>query len=187
MPLHHAIVPGQTVSDRFLQLGIVDFQYAAKYVQQLPYGRTSHHPDYMEVLTEKKGTCSTKHAILAVLAEELKLPVAFVIGIYRMSERNTPGVGAVLEKVDPSYIPEAHCYLKIEGRRYDFTREADSFESPFESLLYEEEIKPDQLGDYKVSLHRDFIHRWAKTEGLEMDLESLWEMREACIQALSSD
>jgi hypothetical protein len=47
----------------------------------------------MAVHTEGRGTCSTKHALLAELATEQRLPVALVLGIYLMNERNTPSGG----------------------------------------------------------------------------------------------
>jgi hypothetical protein len=40
-----------------------------------------------------------------------------MLGIYEMHERNTPGVGAVLEREGLSGIPEAHCYLVVNQRR----------------------------------------------------------------------
>ncbi len=40
-----------------------------------------------------------------------------------MTERNTPGVGAVLSKHGLAFVPEAHCYLTYEGIRIDVTRE----------------------------------------------------------------
>jgi len=52
----------------------------------------------MAVHTEGRGTCTTKHALLAELATEQRLPVALVLGIYLMNERNTPSVGSVLAR-----------------------------------------------------------------------------------------
>jgi hypothetical protein len=43
------------------------------------------------VLAEQRGTCSTKHALLRRLAIEQGLDIALVLGIYEMTERNTPG------------------------------------------------------------------------------------------------
>ena len=40
-----------------------------------------------------------------------------MLGIYEMSDRNTPGVGRVLTAHGLSYIPEAHCYLRCQGER----------------------------------------------------------------------
>jgi hypothetical protein len=100
-------------------------------------------------LREGKGTCSTKHALLAVLAHEQDLPVVLTLGIYVMHERNTPGVGAVLTRYGLASLPEAHCYLTYAGRRIDITRSGVESTEPMTQVLYEAPIRPEQIGDYK--------------------------------------
>jgi len=50
------------------------------------------------VLNERRGPCSTKHALLKALADEQGLPIRLMLGIYEMNARNTPGIGRVLEE-----------------------------------------------------------------------------------------
>jgi hypothetical protein len=88
----------------------------------------------MAVLTEGRSTCSTKHALLAELATEQHLPVALMLGIYLMSERNTPGVGSVLTRHGLAEIPEAHCYLMHDGVRIDVTRETTAPSEPIATV-----------------------------------------------------
>jgi hypothetical protein len=57
--------PGSTISAQFLFYGKRDYHAAASYVQSLPYSRNSERSDYGLVLAERRGTCSTKHALLA--------------------------------------------------------------------------------------------------------------------------
>src|SRR5215813_13450772 len=102
------------VSAEFLIRVVADFQAAGRYLYQLPYGRNTNRADYRLVLVENRGTCSTKHALLAELAREQGLPVVLTLGIYEMHERNTPGVGVVLDRYGLLYIPEAHCYLRYD-------------------------------------------------------------------------
>jgi hypothetical protein len=104
-----------------------------------------------------------------------------VLGIYEMDEGNTPGIGTVLERHGLRCVPEAHCYLEHEGARVDLTREGGGAEQ-IDDLLYEEEIEPRQIGDYKVRAHRGFVRRWAAGRGL--DPERAWRVREECIAAL---
>src|SRR5580692_6589030 len=82
------------ISDGFRQVGCNSYRSAARYLCELPYGRNSDRSDFRLVLPEGRGTCSTKHALLAALAIEQHLPVSLVIGIYDMTEENTPGVGS---------------------------------------------------------------------------------------------
>jgi hypothetical protein len=58
-----------------------------------------------------------------------------MVGLYEMSEANTPDVGPALGEL--SAIPEAHCYLMFEGRRFDFTGLTGGVASPFDSLIEE--------------------------------------------------
>jgi hypothetical protein len=53
----------------------------------------------------------------------------------KMSEDNTPGVGTMLNAASLTSIPEAHCYLSIEGERFDFTGLSADIASPFAALL----------------------------------------------------
>jgi hypothetical protein len=54
--------------------------------------------DILAVLNERRGPCSTKHALLKALADEQGLPIRLMLGIYEMNARNTPGIGRVLEE-----------------------------------------------------------------------------------------
>ncbi|HWO29322.1 MAG TPA: hypothetical protein VNO32_11045 [Candidatus Acidoferrum sp.] len=79
------------VTTAFLGIAKTDLRTAAQYVCGLPYGRNSDPSDPVIVLAEQRGTCSTKHALLRRLAIEQGLDIALVLGIYEMTERNTPG------------------------------------------------------------------------------------------------
>ena len=173
---------GRPLGRKFAALGLGGYREAARYVRSLPYGRNSDRADWRLVLAEGRGTCSTKHALLAELARENGRRVSLVLGVYEMDESNTPGVRAVLEKHDLPSVPEAHCYLAHRGTRVDVTREAGAAE-PIAGLLHAEEIEPDQIGAYKVEVHRGFVGRWAEERGL--DPERVWRVREECIAALA--
>src|SRR5436190_7674505 len=114
--------PAAPVTMAMLERRISDFRAAGRYLHTLPYGRTTNRADFRAVLHEGRDTCSTKHALLGVLAQEQALAVALTLGIYHMHERNTPGVGAVLARYGLVALPEAHCYLTYTGTRIDITR-----------------------------------------------------------------
>ena len=166
-------------------LNLDKFHLATNHVLHLPYRRNSSKEDLSLVLIEACGTCSTKHAALVQLALENDFQnLKLVLGIYQMNEANTSGVGKVLDVYQLNYVPEAHVYLKYEGNRIDITRTVESEASAFDVLLLEKEIQPNQIGSFKVNLHRDFLNQWRKEQGLEMSLEELWRIREDCIHAL---
>jgi hypothetical protein len=172
---------GGPVGREFVALGISSYREATRHVRSLPYGRNSDRSDWRLVLSEARGTCSTKHALLADLANENGRHVALVLGIYEMDELNTPGVGTVLKRHGIPRVPEAHCYLAHEGARVDLTGEGRGVER-IESFVHEEEIEPRQIGEYKVQAHREFVRRWAAERGL--DPGYVWRVREECIAAL---
>ena len=174
------------VSGEFRALGIDDYQAAARFIHQLPYGRNADRANFRLVLPERRGTCSTKHALLAALALEQRLPVHLTLGIYEMTERNTPGVGTVLSKHGLAFVPEAHCYLTYNGVRIDVTRDAVSPAEPITRFLHEETITPAQIGDYKVSMHRGWIRDWVARAMPHRNWEEIWKIREECIAALTA-
>jgi hypothetical protein len=175
---------GRPLGRRFAALGLEDYREAARHVRGLPYGRNSNRSDWLLVLEEGRGTCSTKHALLAELARENDWPISLVLGIYEMDGANTPGVGPVLHEHGLPCVPEAHCYLTHAGERVDLTRQLEGTEQ-IERFLHEEEISPRQIGGYKIRVHRDFVRKWAESLGL--DPESVWRARESCIAALSGE
>ena len=170
----------------FLALGIDDYRQAARFVYQLPYGRNANRADFRLVLPERCGTCSTKHALLAALAIEQRLPIHLTLGIYEMDERNTPGVGVVLDRNGLAFVPEAHCYLTYSGVRIDVTRESVQAGESIARFLHEETIAPEQIGEYKVALHQAWMRDWVAREMPHRDWRELWKIREDCIAALSA-
>ena len=174
-------------SAALLRLGCRSFRDAARYLHALPYGRNSDRADYRLVLPEGRGTCSTKHALLAALAVEHGLDVSLMVGIYSMCEANTPGVGAILAAAGLSGIPEAHCYLRYRGDRIDVTRADAASESAIDRFEPEWSIEPCQIGQHKVDLHRRHLESWlTRHREVTFTLDRLWKIREDCIAALGA-
>jgi hypothetical protein len=86
------------ISTAFLNLATADLRAAGRRVCELPYGRNGNPDDPLAVLTDQRGTCSTKHVLLRRLAIEQGIDLVLVLGIYEMNEHNTPGVGTVLKR-----------------------------------------------------------------------------------------
>ncbi len=176
------------VSFEFLNKGLRDFHAALDYVRDIPYGRTTNKKKLELVLTENRGTCSTKHAILTELASENGYPdIQLMVGIYKMCADNTVGVGKVLEEYGLDHVPEAHSYIVYQQRRYDFTRNIQSDKSPFDSLIEELPIRTDQISDFKNEYHRTYLTKWLKSHKLRgrWNVDKIWKVREDCIRELS--
>ncbi len=179
--------PAGEITAAFLSLGKPDLSAAARYVCELPYGRNSDPGNPLIVLQERRGTCSTKHALLRRLALEQGLNLSLFLGIYEMTERNTPGVGAVLQRYGLTCLPEAHCYLRSGETHIDLTRRSVDPREPITAFLHEEEITPTQIQHYKVGVHKNFLRKWiADNNALRgLSLEQVWKIREECIACLS--
>lgn len=164
-----------------------EFLELLKKVNALPYGRNSDRSDFQLVEIENRGTCSTKHAFLKDKASEMaNEEVDLVLCIFKMTAQNCPPIAEILKDYSLEYIPEAHCFLKMEGRNYDITfPNSDSLK--IENDLIEcQNIEPEQIGDYKLNYHKAFLIKWLVDSKMEMTFKEIWEIREACIKRLSN-
>ena len=155
------------------------------FVKQIPYGRNANRFDFSLVISENKGTCSSKHAFLKDFADKNNIPnVELIIGIYKMKESNTK-IGKILSENNIDYIPEAHCYLKVNNQRLDVTSEDADFEKIKDDILEEQSIQPFQVSDYKVEYHKEYLRKWIAETFLNHNFEEIWRIREKCIAQLS--
>jgi hypothetical protein len=115
------ITAGGRISRAFIELGITDLHKACRYVHELPYDYNSDRDDLMILFKEKKGTCTTKHAVIAALAVELNLPINKNVGIYAMTEEIVKGAGEIIDEYGLPYVPMLHCFLVYGGHRVDLT------------------------------------------------------------------
>ena len=179
-----------TSKDEITQLavgcGIVSWSGLTDFISALPYGRNKNRKELGLVLSEKKGTCSSKHALLKRLPDLNSVPnVKLIMGIYRMNPSNSPKIGNELLENSIEFIPEAHCYLKIDHKRIDFTTSQSDFSGIQADIIQEIEIEPGQVVDFKVNYHKDFMRRWIIESNLSFDFETIWQIREKCIENLS--
>lgn len=181
----HPLDPAGPTSEAFIARGCTTFGQAVDLTWDLAYGRNREPAVLLCVLTEGRGTCSTKHALLARLAAEQGIEADLVLGIYMMSEENTRGAGKVLERHGLDAIPEAHCVIEIDGERIDASRRSRSGHYPVIEFLTREVIQPEQVGDYKRSVHRRFLAEWVASGAAgNLTADEAWRIREECIAAL---
>ncbi|MGB0895923.1 MAG: hypothetical protein ACPGU9_04635 [Flavobacteriaceae bacterium] len=174
------------MSKRLLELGVFTFSDAIEFVKNLPYGRTKHRANFYAVLEELKGTCSTKHAVLRMLAtEQGYTTVSLYMCIFKMNGHNTPIVNPILSKYHIDYIPEAHCVLKIDNKFVDVTSSKSNYDNLKADVLCMEEISPEQIGAFKVAYHKKYLKDWMVSQPYPYTFETLWAVREECIRELS--
>lgn len=164
----------------------MNWQETINFVKKIPYGRNSNREDFSLIISENKGTCSSKHAYLKDFANRNNIPnVKLFIGMYKMNHNNT-NIGTILKDYNLDYIPEAHCYLKIEGETVDVTSENANFEKIKNDLITEIEIEPFQVADFKINYHQNFIRNWLIETKSNFTFDEIWNIRETCIEKLSN-
>jgi hypothetical protein len=157
-----------------------------EFVRHLPYGRNQNREDFSLVISEGKGSCSSKHAMLRKIAENNQISgVELILGMYKMNHHNTPKIGSTMSDFGLEYIPEAHCYLKFNGIRFDLTAVDASFEAIQKDILEEIVIAPEQVTSFKVAYHQNYLKKWMAENAVSQDFTTLWSVREICIQKLS--
>ncbi len=155
-------------------------------VKQIPYGRNANRHDFSLVISENKGTCSSKHAFLKEYSLKNSIPdVKLFIGIFKMNEENTPKIYPVISENKLLYIPEAHCYLKIDGIPVDVTASESFYDKIKNDILEELEIEPNQVSEFKVDYHKDYLKKWIVQTQQELSFDKIWTIREQCIEKLS--
>jgi hypothetical protein len=183
-PLAFAISPATVLGAQVCALGFSRFDTLAAHVRALPSGHAARPGDPLAVLRDARGTNSSKHHLLATVAQTCGHPeVVLTVGIYAMSELNTPGIGSILEAASVSSIPELHCYLTVDNQRLDFTGLLRGSVSPLRSLTAEFFLIPDRLAERKSPLHQQALAQWATQQG--MSFEAAWAVRQACLAVMS--
>ncbi|XZF14137.1 hypothetical protein ACTHGU_20355 [Chitinophagaceae bacterium MMS25-I14] len=175
------------VSAAFRERNIYNFKDAAGFICMLPYGRNPDKTQLLTVFSDGCGTCSTKHALLKLLADEnSKNEVQLILGIFKMSAENTPPVAETLKNAGLTYIPEAHNYMRINGTILDCTKRYSSAADFVGDLIIETEIAPAQITDFKVTYQKAFLSQWLlKHPEIKLSPNELWTVREQCIADLS--
>ncbi len=178
------------ISKAFLGLGIKTFIQACNYVHQMPYGYNSDRDDLMILFKEKKGTCTTKHAVIGTLALELDLPITKTIGIYAMTESIVTGADAILEKYSLPYLPMVHCFLAYEESRVDLTEGNHNGKNrSIEDFLYTEKVIPhitekDEYLLYRKALTDTILSR-GELKGV--DIKTILHAREEGLALLKAN
>lgn len=174
------------LSREFLDLGCTDWKKAICYVHRIPYGRNSDFNNFHLVLEEGCGTCSTKHALLAALAEEQQFPIELMTGLMEITAKKFPVLTSLFKKY-PLIVGfvETHCYLSYQGERIDVTFPAKITYPKSSDFLKEWRITPRDIGDKKVKLHQEEMKLWIAKNNIPYTFEEIWRMREESIDQLS--
>ena len=137
------LIPVGELSKKFLGLGIKTFKDACNYVHKIDYGYNTNYEDKMIFFKEKRGSCTSKHAVIAGLAQELKIPLYKHVCVYKFTEEITTGVNKILNKYNIPYVPMVHCFLVYDIYKFDLTEgNNNGKKEPIYEYIYSEKVDP---------------------------------------------
>jgi hypothetical protein len=146
------------IVQQFIDQNIKTFQDACIYVHDLPYGYNSTTDDILILFKEGYGSCTTKHAVIATLAEELHIPVYKMIGIYSMDEELVTGTKLILDKYHLPYLPMIHCFLIYDSYRVDLTEGNNNGKNTsIEEFLFTKKVIPNFSEKDEYLLYRKVV------------------------------
>ncbi|MDJ0783534.1 MAG: hypothetical protein QNJ22_16275 [Desulfosarcinaceae bacterium] len=175
------------VSAEFRHRGLATFHAACRHVHQMPYGYNSDREDLFILFKEGMGSCTTKHAVIATLAEELGLPVVKTIGIYAMTEQIVTGAQTILDDNKLPYLPMVHCFLASGEYRVDLTEgNRNGKNQPIDHFLYTSAVIPNVSAKAEYRLYRRALTDRLLIEGALQGfaLKTVLQAREAGLRLL---
>jgi hypothetical protein len=171
-------------------MGINDFHHACRYVNELPYGYNSDRDDLMILFKENKGSCTTKHAVIATLAAELEIAIDKHIGIYAMTEALVTGTQNILDRYKLPYLPMVHCFLVFEAHRVDLSEgNQNGKNGPIDDFLYTEKVIANIPGKDEYLLYRRAIneHILTRPELFDTNIKTILKAREEGLSLLRAN
>jgi hypothetical protein len=175
------------VSAEFLNLGIKSFIDACRHVHEMPYGYNTDRDDLMILFRENKGTCTTKHAVIATLAMELNLPIEKNVGIYAMTEEIVTGTNEILAKYNLPYVPMIHCFLLFGEYKVDLSEGNNNGKNrSIEEFLYTQRVDPNIAAKDEYLLYRKALkdHILTRKEMSRLDITQILHAREEGLRLL---
>ena len=146
---------------------IVDLASAAVTISRIPYGRSSSaSPE--AVIAEWRGTCTTKHLLLAAVATEVDTTAAMrlVHRVYRLSHEDAAARwgGDVASTVPNSGLIDVHTYaqLRREDRviPVDVTFPLEDWDGKAPTLLACMAGRDFDAGTDPVATKAELVRRW---------------------------
>lgn len=175
------------ISQAFRARGLTTFTAACRHVHQMPYGYNTTREDPLILFRENRGSCTTKHMAVGMLAAELHLPVHKHIGVYAMNEVLVSGAGGIAAGHGLPYIPVVHCYLSDGKVRVDLTQgNRNGKNGPIDTFLFTARVRPDVSEQEEYRLYRQALqsHILTRKEMAGIDLKTVLRAREAALVLL---
>jgi hypothetical protein len=180
---------GSTVADLFLARGVATFRDACQWVKDLPYGSNSRFGDSLVLFEEGRGTCFSKHGVIARLAGEMHVKVHKNLGFYRLDDEIITGVNQVLRPYGLDFIPTMHCFLEHGSFHVDLTEgNCNGKNKTIESYDFVVRVRPEPSRDEVERLYATCFDRYSSIEPrlASLGLGTVTEVLKRCHQLASA-
>jgi hypothetical protein len=171
------------VSEKFLEMGITTLCQACDWVQNLPYGLNSNNEDSLILFTEKCGTCTTKHGVIARLAQELEIELYKNLGFYKLNNEIVTGIDEIIQPHGLNFIPEIHCFLEYQSTKIDLTAgNCNGKNKTIEDYDFVVRVKPDLTTQEHENYYLSYLQKYFLIEPqlAELGISKILQLLELC-------
>jgi hypothetical protein len=171
------------VSEKFLEHGIETFCAACHWIKDLPYGFNSNSENSFILFQENRGTCTTKHGVIARLAQELELEIYKNLGFYRLNDEIVIGVNAIIQSHGLNFIPQIHCFLEYGSFRVDLTEgNCNGKNKTIEDYDFVVRVNPDLTYEEENKYYLSYLSQYFTIEPrlAEVGIPTILELLESC-------
>lgn len=179
------ISEGGPVAQAFRDRQITTFHHACQWIKDLPYGANSNSVNSLIVFVEHCGTCTTKHGLIARLAEELGLTVYKNLGFYRLNDDIVTGVNDLLAPYGLSFIPQIHCFLEYGEFRVDLTEgNCNGKNKTIDEYDFVVRVQPELTEDDEKQYYMQYLAEYFKQHPKlhSVGIPTLFDLLNACNQ-----
>ncbi len=173
------------VSEKFLERGIETFSVACQWIKDLPYGSNSNNENSLILFQENRGTCTTKHGIIARLAQELELEIYKNLGFYRLNDEIVTGVDEIIQAHGLNFIPQIHCFLEYGLFRVDLTEgNCNGKNKTIEDYDFVVRVNPDLTYEEEKRYYINYLNQYFAIEPrlAQANIATILELLQACNQ-----
>jgi len=175
--------PNGAIGKQFYQIGINTLYAAINHVYGLKYQPPSDPFNWNLVISEQCGTCSTRHALLVLLAKENNVSFALGHAIYHLTPERFPMLQPILERSGLPFIPESHNFIVYNHYFLDITFPGHAQILPQKDVSLMKTIDCAELLYVKKTWYPVFLKQWLKQYS-NMTLEQYAELHREIVQLL---
>lgn len=181
------ILSKKPISTYLRNKNINDFIGTINFLKSNPSELKNTQEIVVKDLEESMSTSSKIHAVLASLGEENDISeVELMMGIFLVDVNSFPELESYFSDKMYSSIALTTSYLKINGKREDFSTSKQIMERISSKIIREQRMDPHQSKEWKEKIYEDYIQKWLKRKpNVNYPIESILKEAKYLIELIS--